>query len=53
MGKFWCRYILMLEISNLYNLYNGAEHGLATRVVFDLMVSYLDKGYHLYVDKAS
>ena len=43
----------MLEISNLYNLYNGAEHGLATHVVFDLMVPYLDKGYHLYVDKAS
>ena len=32
---------------------NGAKHGLATRVVFDLMVPYLDKGYHLYVDKAS
>ena len=29
---------------------NGAEHGLATRVVFDLMKPYLDKGYHLYVD---
>lgn len=29
---------------------NGAEHGLATRVVFDLMNPYLDKGYHLYID---
>ena len=29
---------------------NGAKHGLATRVVFDLMVPYLDKGYHMYVD---
>jgi hypothetical protein len=26
------------------------EHGLAHRVVFDLLKDYLDKGFHLYVD---
>ena len=29
---------------------SGAEQGLASRVVFDLMEPYLDKAYHLYVD---
>ena len=29
---------------------DGAEHGLSHRVVFDLMVNYLDKAHHLYVD---
>jgi len=29
---------------------NGAEQGLSKRVVYDLMESYLDKAYRLYVD---
>ncbi|XP_066924661.1 piggyBac transposable element-derived protein 4-like [Clytia hemisphaerica] len=29
---------------------SGAEQGLASRVVFNLMEPYLDKAYHLYVD---
>ena len=29
---------------------SAVEHGLAYRVVFDLMKHYLDKGYHLYMD---
>ena len=29
---------------------DGAEHGLAYRVVFDLILPYLDKGYHLFFD---
>ena len=31
---------------------SGAEQGLASRVVFDLMEPYLDKAYHLYVDNS-
>eukprot|EP00795_Rhopilema_esculentum_P011119 gene11119-19997_t len=29
---------------------DGAEHGLAVFVVFDLILPYLDKGYHLFFD---
>jgi len=29
---------------------SAVEHGLAYRVVFDLMKHYLDKGYHLFMD---
>jgi len=29
---------------------SSVEHGLAYRVVFDLMKHYLDKGYHLFMD---
>jgi hypothetical protein len=28
----------------------GTEHGLSHRVVFELMESFLDKAYHLYID---
>lgn len=39
-----------------FQIYTGkcetgaTEHGLAYRVVFDLLEDYLDKGYHLYLD---
>ena len=39
-----------------FQIYTGksdkgvTEHGLAYRVVFDLIDNYLDKGYHLYFD---
>ena len=43
-------YCLQFQIYTGKSETKGAEHGLSYKVVFDLLLNYLDKNFHVYFD---